>query len=496
MAFFLPSHYQRDIFTWFEGGQGNAAVNAVAGSGKTTTIIRGLDRIEGGQRALFAAFNKSIVTELQSRLPQGVACQTIHSIGYGAIRRANPGTKWNIDDQKYKAMAGNFQIPASYGDKKTYIECVLSLLRFAQSTLTPVEPERLAELADRFAIEIPPCGIEPVSEAVAILLEKGIEKAENEGIISFGDMLWLPGVRQYMPDTYDLVCVDEAQDLSKAQMELVMRSMNGRMIAVGDLRQAIYMFAGAESDSFYQLANIFSAEQLPLSICYRCPISVVREAQHLVPNIEAAEDAPVGVVDSIQGPQFRKMLNVGDLVLCRTTAPLVKLCLDLLSRRLPATIKGRDIASSLTSLVEQIGKRAPFHSFLDTLSDYEGRQIAALEKKLGTEGQIEALRDRCEAIRAMFASFAPMSARGFISDIESLFSEPDGKSRTRIMLSTVHRAKGLENPRVFIIHPEKLPLVWKNQTPAQAQQELNLRYVAITRAQSELFYVQTDQEVI
>lgn len=68
----------------------------------------------------------------------------------------------------------------------------------------------------------------------------------------------------------------------------------------------------------------------------------------------------------------------------------------------------------------------------------------------------------------------------------------EGKSPIR--LSTIHRVKGLQNPRVFIIRPEKMPLVWKGQSPAEFRQENNLRYVAITRAQKELYYVLTPDD--
>ncbi len=58
-----------------------------------------------------------------------------------------------------------------------------------------------------------------------------------------------------------------------------------------------------------------------------------------------------------------------------------------------------------------------------------------------------------------------------------------------VTLSTVHRAKGLEGERIFILQANDLPLTWRNQTQWQRQQEDNLLYVALTRSKSKLYVV-------
>lgn len=498
MSFFYPSEYQKAIFEWFQSLPHNAAINAVAGSGKSTSLVRGLGYTDPSisRGALFVAFAKDIVESLKPKLPAGLDCRTLHSLGYATLRKSitPQAGKFTIDGYKYKNLTRQMQIPREYGDPKVFKDTLDDLFVKAQATLTPAEPEALLNLADRFGIDEPPCGFEPMAEAVALLMQEGVQIAMKAGIISFSDQVWLPSYLKLQPPTYSLVCVDEAQDLSAAQMALVKGAAKGtgRVIAVGDPRQAIYQFAGAEPDSFYQLSSFFEATQYPLSICYRCPSSVIDRARIIVPQIESAPDAPAGIVDTINEEKFQKMLTSGDMILCRTTAPLVKLCFQLLRRRVNATIKGRDISATLTSTVRQVCKMrgGSWDNFIASLDAYKEHQLYILNEKFNTEGQQDNLRDRCEAIEVCFESFAPRSMEGFISDIESLFSD----QRAAITLSTVHRAKGLENPRVFIIRPEKLPLVWKNQTEAQATQEQNLKYVAITRAQSELYFVETEKE--
>lgn len=61
------------------------------------------------------------------------------------------------------------------------------------------------------------------------------------------------------------------------------------------------------------------------------------------------------------------------------------------------------------------------------------------------------------------------------------------------MLSTAHKSKGLEANRVLILLPNKLPLTWRQQQPWQLAQEINLKYVAITRARKELIFVDMEE---
>ena len=61
MGAFIPSKYQRAVYIYIEKGKGNAVIDAVAGSGKSTTIVNALKLIPKNKRVLFLAFNKAIV---------------------------------------------------------------------------------------------------------------------------------------------------------------------------------------------------------------------------------------------------------------------------------------------------------------------------------------------------------------------------------------------------------------------------------------------------
>jgi hypothetical protein len=77
------STYQQNIFTFVASGSGNAIVEAVAGSGKSTTIVEAMKLAEG--ESIFLAFNKAIADELKRK---GVNGRTFHSLVYGAVLRA------------------------------------------------------------------------------------------------------------------------------------------------------------------------------------------------------------------------------------------------------------------------------------------------------------------------------------------------------------------------------------------------------------------------
>ncbi|KJH69405.1 3'-5' exonuclease [Aliterella atlantica] len=111
-----------------------------------------------------------------------------------------------------------------------------------------------------------------------------------------------------------------------------------------------------------------------------------------------------------------------------------------------------------------------------------------LEQKKNSQSQIESLRDRCDGIAACWQAFNSTSINSFCLEIEELFSD----TRSSVILSTVHRAKGLEEKRVFILRPDLLPLRWNGQQDWELEQEYNLCYVAFTRAKEALCFIQDD----
>ena len=100
------SDYQLDIFDAVENGNDNIAINAVAGSGKTTTIVSACRRLKEKERnVIFLAFNKLIVEELKTKLKGFAEVSTLHAFGYHILKKYynHPQYKMfiKVDDWKY-----------------------------------------------------------------------------------------------------------------------------------------------------------------------------------------------------------------------------------------------------------------------------------------------------------------------------------------------------------------------------------------------------------
>jgi len=487
-----PSTYQQNILDWIRNGSGNAVVDAVAGSGKTSTLVMIAQLIarEDLGDGMFLAFNKHISKELSEKLP-GMDVRTIHSLGMAALRKA--GHRCELRNDKYTEMArraveGDRRIERA--DRQSAIESIRDLCNMARLTLADAtDRDVLAPLAAEYDIDASNWTV--VSSIVPRLLEEG---ARDRVTIDFADMVWLP-VRCDLPVRQaDWVLVDEAQDLNACQLELTLRARraDGRMIYVGDRRQAIYSFAGADARSIQTITARTAAATLPLSICYRCPAAHVAMAAAIWPGIEAAPDAPAGEVErNLDEDALVARARVRDLVICRTTAPAVAVCYRLIRSGKAARVRGRDIGVGLVSLLKRVEKRADYRwaDLRGCLYDHMAREIEAAEQRRDQDAVAllaGALQDKVDTIMAVHDASNPRSMEELKDHILALFADTDGQGV--IWLSSIHRAKGLEADRVWIMRPDLLPHPMSRSAAAR-EQERNLEYIAYTRARHALYII-------
>lgn len=489
-ATFAPSKYQTDIFDWVSNASGDCVVQAAAGSGKTTTLVQASSLLST-DRSLFVAFNKHIVQELERKLPN-MAVKTIHSLGMGCLHQIK---KPRLVNTKYRKICKAHAIDICLAHQALdLIEWKIArdlekLSSFCRLTLTESSDHAaIRKMIAHYGIDIDHSSL--LIPSVGKVLEEGAMVFKYTGEIDFTDMLWLPAYFDLYPGRVDWLFIDEAQDLNQAQLSLVMkaRGAGGRMLFCGDSNQAIMGFAGALSDSIDQIIAQTFASVFPLSICYRCPESHIKLAQSIVPSIESRPGAIEGIIDQVSAGNLHTSVREGDLILCRMTAPLISQCIKLIGERIPARVRGRDIGKQLTSIVEDVAEipNFSFDKFGFYLSAYEEDKIARLKQREDSESAIEKLTDKCEGIRVCFEKFGCHTLENFCTEIEGLFSD----DKPSVMLSTVHRAKGLESDRVSILKPEKLPLIWPNQKEHELEQEYNLKYVALTRSKNYLAFVE------
>lgn len=498
---FVPSKYQQAIFDWIINCQGDVMITAVAGSGKSTTLVKASELVSNSS-SLFLAFNQHVVQSLRQRV-SGMEVRTIHSIGSGCLWRALGKTQ--LDGQKYYKLARYHAQRISEIKRKAWaqskpekhplptpeqIQAMLKkLVELCQYTLiNPQDRQAMEGMIEHFGLEVD--DLDLTLSAVLAILDEGEELAKYQKVISYSDMLYLPHIWGLQPPRYDWVFVNECQDLNPAQLDLVLkcRTKGGRMLFVGDDRQAIMGFTGADCDSIQHIKERTQAAELPLSICYRCPRKHLELARDIVPQIEAADDAVDGIVEQIKSDQLPGKVKPGDLIISRTTSPLIKTCLELIAHRVPARVRGRDLGTALTSIVRDISNMDgfKFRRFSHYLHLYEQAKIAKYAKKSNAESLLENLQDRLECIRTCYEAFNCKNIDQLCVEIENLFSD----NRPTVMLSTVHRAKGLEENRVFILNPSQMPMKWGGQKLWELRQEMNLKYVALTRSREALYLVE------
>jgi superfamily I DNA/RNA helicase len=496
MTAFAPSPFQTAIFDAIRGTNDSLCVAAVAGSGKTTTIVRALDFLPKGKSVIMLAFNKSIATELGTKVPRGVECKTCHSVGFAAWRnflgrrqrcRVEAKKTWKILDQMARDGDIDRKDVSMYG---SFVNKVVGLAKHAGmgTDLCEDTPETWDALVSHHDVTL---GSAHADFGFAMdLCGRVLRRSQRQKYeIDFDDMLYMPVFYGANFKRYDVVFIDEAQDTNVVQGAMLeaMLKVNGRLILVGDERQAIYGFRGADSEAMERLSSGFDCRSLPLSVSYRCARAIVDEAKRIAPEIESWDDAAEGTVDSVDrytGDTF----SHHDAILCRNTAPLVSMAYGLIGRGVGVRFLGRDIGQGLISLIRKLD--APNIDALEiNLDTWQTRETDKAKRKR-QDSRIQSIEDKAACLRVFIQNLAETrrTISALIDAIETLFAEKSGQLLT---LCTIHKSKGMEWARVFILDRGLMPSKYATQ-PWMRVQESNLEYVAITRAKRHLTYIYSD----
>lgn len=490
-----PSAYQQAILEWLTVGEGNGIVRARAGSGKTSTLCMMAEIVPESARSVFLAFNKSIQLELKSRLPRNIEAATFHSVCRRALAIKYPKSAMRRDWVQMNKVRNILDDMADTNQKITEVSGsiarVIGLLKANMVLPEQATNDMISDITIAFDLDIEAVDDDWITWEDFCTWTRQALTTSNEQVadcIDFDDMLYLTAVLHAPLQRYSYVFVDECQDLNRVQHILLERMVGrtGRIIAVGDDRQAIYAFRGADASSMQRLSDRFGCVTFPLSISYRCPASVVRLAQSIVPDIEARDNAPEGTVSTLDRFTIADF-DKTDLVVCRNTSPIVSLAFKFVRAHKPVKVMGRDIGANLQALVKKM-RASTLEELDEKVTEYANREVAkALAKKQDAKAQ--RIQDQCDSLIAMCEGM-PENERtiyGLLARINELFTD-DTNTGTRTTLATVHKAKGMEAHRVFILDPFLMPSRFA-RTEEAMQQEQNLRYVAITRALDTLHFV-------
>lgn len=500
-----PTPQQRAVYKWVRTGSGNLILIAVAGAGKTTTILNCAAIINDWCN--ICAYNRKIADEINTKLKGSnispkVKAGTFHSFGLWNWRRQNP--KVEIDGYKIKGILGQQKV----NDKlHNFVTELVSLAKnHAVGVDGPVTDAAIWEhIVEHYDVaESLPDGIDEATSAM--MVEDGIGFAMralmrsqeiDEQVIDFDDMLYAPLVHPCRLWLSKWIFVDEAQDTNPARRILAKRMLapEGRIVFVGDPAQAIYGFTGADNNSLDIIKEEFQCEELPLTVTHRCPKSVVNVARKYVKHITAADTAPEGSVSNMRDTEFLTLtpdhFTKEAVMLCRTTAPLVTTAYALLRRGIPCHVEGKKIGQGLLHLIN----RFPVNG-LDALDAALGSYLQTESEKLlaaGKEKKVEVLVDKIETIRVIMESLPVGSTIAGLKDqIVKLFGDtPEDRAPETFTLSTVHKAKGREWKTVYLLDRNKLMPSKYAKQEWQLEQEYNLIYVAVTRSMDKLIEVTT-----
>lgn len=527
------SEYQIDIFRHFEAAVeaytsrtpvSNGVVEAVAGSGKTTTIVGAATLIPASLKAIFLAFNKDIATELGARLPKHVPAKTLNSLGWGICKRYADGVagykisfdSFNDSNKVWKIIREH----CSKADSLNYGKDIKWLVSMAKSYgIVPAELEGngyesanglrdedstwdsiCAHFGRTIAVDQRPTVYRLFREILTLSLE-------DELVYDFDDQKYFPVVRRTenggrLPCfQYDAIIIDEVQDVSPVDLELVklVAKKGAIFLGVGDSRQAIYGFRGADTKSIEKFTEATNATVLPLSISYRCATSIVEAARGVYPVIEAAAGAPEGEVTEL-GNYSHEAFSArdGDMIICRNNAPIVSQAYKLIRRRVPVFVKGRDIGKGILSLIESL-KSETVTELNSDLNIWFAQQTAILtENDPDNDDAQQRLEDRFATLMVFIGENSDNRIASLIDDVETVLcvrgnDKSDASAmKGKVVLSTVHKAKGLEADTVFILDEHLMYKMCGDKGTWSHTQEQNLEYVAITRAKNRLVYISSE----
>ena len=543
------SKYQEEILNYFsENKQKNIGVSAFAGTGKTFIIERMTEISD--TRDIYLAFNNTIAEEFKTKIKNPkTSVMTVHALAYsimnynlgkscsssgkggavGVIRESPNRVSASLDNLKIYKIIDDFldATDASFKEKTFLRNSFYELYNKCRVTLTNFEDTNgLLKLINEYNLFDstfygPECEM-PTIKSIASWLKKideiSLKEFSKNKSIDFTDMLYITYLKLKSGEwkssdkqIYYNVYLDEAQDNNKLQINFLkyVKHIDGRYIFVYDKKQSCYLFNGADAYALDEIEKLYSPiENFTLPVNYRCPTSHLKlvNDEFGIP-IEPRQDAPKGKIVTIKKNDIYKYVKPGDMVISRKNKWLSDVVTELTMHNIPIFIHDKDMvsqvkrivkykkSSDLTILCKQLRKdiknyREFIQNQVSVLAKNNG-MTEAMIKLENTSSQMDCTYFLLDLVENFIKEYHNIGIRDFSTYLDKVLSvTPSPKA---VMLSSVHKAKGLEAENVFVLNEGKVCEDERN-SPEQDQQEKNLRYISITRAKNTLFFVKEDEK--
>lgn len=513
-----PTSEQLEIISAVSKLPSSLMISAYAGTAKTTTLQMSAPGIRS--QALALAFNRKISEELKGRLPPHFMIKTLNGLGHSAWA-SSINCSIKLDDRKLGKLVSQVAkdykttlTPDQWDELRRLVSSAMSAGISPGDIGHPLREDSQEAWEDLSSYQGDEFNqIYPLAREV---LKEDIRLAQ-QGIISFDDQIYCPTILGGKWNKYSTVFIDESQDLSPLNHRQLQLSLaqNGRLVAVGDPKQAIYAFRGADSSSMSNMRGLSKDwTDLQLTMTFRCPKAIVERQQEHAPGYRAWDGCKEGRFASVETllypyaydkEDFDLLWNWGSItseldnlvtdagelgaklpsaaILCRNNAPLLSLAFKLLRRNIGCHMLGREIGRGLENLSQKLATddSTPIVQFATKLEAWESHEcsLARANDKPDKESRII---DQAECLRAVIDGSGARTAGDLRSALQKLFSRESGL----ITLSSIHRAKGLEWDLVVHLDPWRIPPKRSLRDPIQLEQEKNLLYVCETRTRHTL----------
>ncbi|CAE6964974.1 UvrD-helicase domain-containing protein [Paraburkholderia domus] len=477
---FKPTVEQRAVVDAVLGG-GDLKVKAYAGAGKTSTLRLIADHL-AGKRGSYLAFNKEIAEHARRGFPSNVSARTVHSLAYGSVAPALTA-RLNVPGEAPHELAARFglgpiQVPTITG--KTV-------------EVAPFEIGRM--VADGLGRFCRSAQLRPEASHIPVD-EKVHEKAADwlrESLLPYVVRLWNESIdprgrSAIAPDVYlkvwaqtdpridaDFILFDEAQDSDGVMLAVLGLQRHAQIIYVGDPYQQIYEWRGAVN----AMAQIDAPERA-LTESFRFGPMVAALASRILGLLD--ERTPIRGQDSI-GSILVDDHNVSppvDAILCRKNVTAIwQLAAGVEAGYKPAIrMNPAEIVAFADGADQLLAGRRAFRptafSLFETWKDAQSFARSAVGRDLLP---IVRIVDECGTgyLRELARRVTPAADADYV-------------------ISTVHRAKGLQWKRVKVANDFRFKSV--DGRLMLDEDELRLLYVAVTRAQHVLDISELREDLI
>jgi len=470
--------------------RGDMKINAVAGSGKTTTLIQYAKQLPPQARILYLAFNKSVKIEAEQKFAEqglgNVKVETAHSLAFRYIVR-NGGYELQSNGYKAYEIKEMLRINAHQDDNINYILAThvgRFMAYFCNSAARKVRHLNYLDVVTDAKAKV---FVQHYYDEILTQTRTFLAKMYRKEIAITHDY-YLKQFQLLSPKLpYQYLLFDEGQDASPAMLDVFLKQTQATKVIVGDTHQQIYSWRYAINS----LAKV-DFEALHLTKSFRFDGEVAHLAtQFLDWKKKFSEHESL----FIRGAGNHKSLN--------SKATLARTNLKLLSKAIELVFEKRQVDKLyFEGHINSYTYAEDGASIYDVLNLYNGKYKLIRDKMIASLPDFEALEEYIEKTEDQQLRMLKEIVLKYKNELPSLLKglknyhlPTEKKSEADMIFSTVHRCKGMEYDEVSLeddfITPDKIRKVLeesKDENPdiTKLNEEVNLLYVAVTRSRNIL----------